>query len=211
MYNIRKGMLKGLRFTAGARYYDRSLINVGSGGFNTTNPFAASGFKPLIRNTPLSTGALPFPDLPAGVVVLSRNDPTAGADPNGAINPSSGKVLTNGQVNKGYVEGVNVPASWIKYTGQATDANSTYYVMDGNGRTADSYQYKTNIDDNRANVYNPSYALFNFGVSYSFRQGKKLSHSIRFNLQNAFDKFYTYGNGVLGFGREYTVSYGLTF
>lgn len=211
MYNFRKGMLKGLRFTAGARYYERSLINVGSGGFNTTNPFAASGFKPLIRNTPLSTGVLPFPDLPSGLIVLSRNDPTAGNDPNGAVNPSSGKVLTNNQVNKGYVEGVNVPAGWIKYTGQTMDPNSTYYIMDGNGRTADSYKYKTNIDDNRSNVYNPSYALFNFGVSYSFRQGKKLSHSIRFNLQNAFDKFYTYGNGVLGFGREYTVSYGLTF
>lgn len=211
MYNFKNGVLKGLRLTAGARYYDKSLISVGSGGFVTTNPFTASGFKPLIRNTRLASGTLPFADLPEGVVVLSRNDPTSGNEPNGLVNPSTGAVLTNNQVNKGYVEGVNIPTGWVKYTGQAIDSSTTYYVLDGDGKTASSYVYKTNLDDNRSNVYNQAYALFNFGVSYSFKQGKKISHSIRFNMQNALDRFYTYGNGVLGNGREYTVSYGLTF
>ena len=144
-------------------------------------------------------------------MVLSRNDPTTGNDPAGTTNPNTGAILTNNQVNKGYVEGVNIPAGWTKYTGQTITAGQVYYVMDGDGRTSSSYTRKTNIDDNRSNVFNSPYALFNFGVSYSFKNSKKYTHSVRFNIQNLFDKFYTYGNGVLGYGREYTFAYSLTF
>ncbi len=210
-YDVNQGRLKGLRLVAGMRYYDKSLINVGSGGLVTLNPFATGSYKPLIRNTPLATGVLPFPDLPAGIMVLSRNDPTSGADPTGTTNPSTGKVLTNNQVNKGYVEGVNVPAGWVKYTGQTMQSGTTYYVMDGDGRTATSYTRKTNIDDNRANVFNSPYALFNFGLSYQLKQSRTVSHTLRFNVGNLFDKFYTYGNGVLGYGREYTLAYSINF
>lgn len=210
-YDFRTGSLRGLRLIAGARYYDKSLISVGSGGFTTTNPYATSGFSALIRNTPLAGGVLPLPDLPAGIVVLSRNNPTTGAEPTGMTNPSTGAPLTNRQVNKGYVEGVNIPASWVKYTGQSMAADTTYYILDGDGRTSDSYAYKTNVDDNRSNVYNQPYALFNFGVTYTFKQGKQLSHSVRLNVQNAFDRFYTYGGGVLGYGREYTLAYTLSY
>lgn len=210
-YDINNGRLKGLRFIAGMRYYDRSLINVGSGGLVTLNPFATGSYKPMIRNTPLSTGVLPFPDLPAGLMILSRNDPTAGNDPGGALNPSNGKVLTNNNVNKGFVEGVNVPAGWVKYTGQTMQSGTTYYVMDGDGVNASSYTRKTNIDDNRSNVFNSPYALFNFGMSYSIKQTRRVSHTVRFNINNLFDRFYTYGNGVLGYGREYTVAYSIDF
>lgn len=220
LYNVRQGMFRGLRFTAGFRYYDRSLINVGSGGFVTTNPYTTSGFKPIIRNTALASGTLPFPDLPEGLVVLSRNCDVSttssgkrvgGSEPTGAINPSSGAVLVNNQLDKGYVQGINIPAAWLPYTGQAMEEDKTYYILDGDGKTAASYTRKTNIDDNRSNVYNHAYALWDFGVGYNFKQGKRFSHTVRANVKNAFDKFYTYGNGVLGYGREYSLSYSLSF
>lgn len=210
-YSVRRSVLKGLSFTAGARYYDRSLVAVGSGGFITTNPFAVNGYKPMIRNTPLATGVLPVPELPAGLLILSRNIPTVISDPT-VLNPTTGKAMTVTNANRGYVEGVNVPSDWIKYTGQAMDGSKTYYIMDGDGATFSSYRYKTNIDDNRINVYNSPYCLINFGVGYSFRTNKgRFNHTVRVNVQNAFDRFYTYGSGVLGFGREYTMSYGLAF
>ena len=68
----------------------------------------------------------------------------------------------------------------------------------------------TDIDDNRANVYNQPYTIYSFGVSYGFRAWK-IDHRIRFNVENALDKFYTYGGGVLGFGREYKFTYSLNF
>ena len=222
-YQFKNTALKGLALMAGARYYSKSLVNVGSGGVISTNPYS-SNFKPIIYNTALSNGVLPFPDLPANVAVLSANnsiqklDPSTGKfvggnEPTGALSPKTGAVLTNTGLNKGYTA-LNIPAGWAQYnSGTPMVAGTQYYVLDGNGTTAASYSRTTSIDDNRANVFNEPYTIWTFGLSYSIKTKtyKKMSHTIRLNLDNAFDKFYTYGNGVMGYGREYKVSYSLSF
>jgi len=213
-YQFKQSILKGLSLTAGVRQYSKSLVNVGSGGTVTSNPYSSS-FKAVIYNTSMSNGVLPFTDLPADVAILSANNSIAkgGKEPTGAVDPSSGTgaVLTNLNQNKGYTS-LNIPAGWALYTPGTDMASGTqYYIVDGDGSTAASYSRSAQIDDNRANVFNAPYTLWTFGVSYNFKMPKKISHTIRLNLDNAFDKFYTYGNGVLGFGREYKLSYTLSF
>ncbi|OAM88728.1 TonB-dependent receptor [Termitidicoccus mucosus] len=220
-YRFRNGALKGLSVQGGVRYYDRSLINVGSGGLITTNPYATGSYKPLLRNARMGTGVLPFPTLPEGLVILSRTCTVSridgagkrvgGEEPTGAINPNTGALMVNNQLDKGFTPGVNIPSDWISYTGQPMEAGRTYYIIDGDGQTSASYIYKANIDDNRANVYNRSYAIYNIGASYTFKTGSRCAHALRFNISNLFDKFYTYGNGVRGYGREFSVGYSVDF
>jgi len=216
-YQFKTSVLKGLSLTAGVRRYSKSLVNVGSGGVITTNPYAASSsnFRPIIYNTPMSNGVLPFADLPANLAVLSANTTIAkGAkDPTGAIDPTTGEVLimANNNTKKGY-SSLNIPTGWLPYTsGMVMNSGTQYYIIDGDGTTSGSYSRSTQIDDNRSNVYNDPYILWTFGVGYNFKTTKKISHTIRLNLDNAFDKFYTYGNGVMGYGREYKLSYSLAF
>lgn len=210
-YQFKNSALKGLSLMAGVRHYSKSLVNVGSGGVISTNPYSSS-FKPVIYNTTLSNGTLPFPDLPVNVAVLSSNCSLTN-EPTGALNPKTGVVQANGNKDKGYTA-LNIPTGWAQYTpGMTMNAGTQYYVLDGNGSTAVSYSRTTSIDDNRANVFNDPYTIWTFGVSYNIKTKayRKLSHTVRFNLENAFDKFYTYGNGVMGYGREYKFSYSLSF
>jgi outer membrane receptor protein involved in Fe transport len=212
-YQFKNSILKGLSLTAGVRQYSKSLVNVGSGGTVTTNPYSSS-WRAVIYNTPMSNGVLPFTDLPANLAILSANNSIAkgGNEPTGAPDPQiPGSVLKNLNQNKGYTS-LNIPASWVLYTPSTEMASGTqYYIIDGDGSTAASYSRSAQIDDNRANVFNAPYTLWTFGVSYSFKMPNNITHTIRLNLDNAFDKFYTYGNGVLGFGREYKLSYSLSF
>lgn len=64
-YEFKEGALKGLYFTAGVKYYSRSLVNVGSG-----RNLNASNSNPIV-NRPMSNGLLPFPNLPEGELVRS--------------------------------------------------------------------------------------------------------------------------------------------
>lgn len=207
-YQITHGALAGLSFIGGLRYYSKSLVSVGSGGVITTDPFATGGFHPALFNVPLYNGTLPFKDLPAGVAILSRNA-TIATDTSG-INPSTGGTgIKNSNVNKGYT---TAPAGWVQYTPGTTMASGTqYYVWDGDGQTNASYTRTTSVDDGRSNVDNLAYAIYNFGVSYRLKSGRHFSQSIRLTLNNAFNKFYTYGSAAMGYPREWQGSYSVNF
>lgn len=199
-YQIRHGALKGLSFISGVRDYSRSLVNVGSGGVISTNPYATGGFHSELFNVPLVNGTLPFTDLPSGVAILSRNDPNA-------KDPVSG--LANKNLNKGVTA---APAGWVLYTpGTSLDPSKQYYVWDGDGSTSASYSRTTSVDDGRSTIFNNPYIIWTFGVNYTFKTGGRLRHTLRFTVNNAFNKFYTYGNAVVGLPRQYQGSYSISF
>lgn len=200
-YQIRHGVLKGLAFTADVKALSKSLVNIGSGSVYTTNPFATGNFRKAIYNVPLYSGSLPFPTLPQGLAILSTNA-TVSKDPTG---------LSNRNSNKGYTA-TSIPAGWVLWTpGTTMNANTQYYILDGNGQTSASYQYSANVDDGRMNVFNQPYTIWGFGLIYHYKTSGRYSHAIRFNVKNAFNKFYTYGNGVLGDGRLYLLTYSLSY
>ena len=215
-YAIRTGPLRGLSVTAGVRTLSKSLLSVGSGNVLSTTPYRAAGtFTPIIYNTPLPHGSLPFPQLPDGLAILSANTVLASgtADPAG-----SGLRVT--QVNKGYVSGaptVNgqlaIPAGWVRWTpGQTMTAGTRYYLLDGDGQTASSYHYSTPVDDGRGSVFNDPSIVWEWGVSYTFRpRARKTAHRVGLNVKNAFDRTYTYGSGTLGDRRQLIGTYGVTF
>lgn len=220
-YQIRSGKLRGLSFTAGARYLSESLISLGNGGTLHTNPYGPSevssnNFVPIIFNNPLYNGALPFRDLPQGIAILSRNNPNA----IGTLDPSgTGRRLQDPGANRGWVTSnrtgnqLLVPSNWVEYQPGMTLVEGTqYYIMDGDGQSSASYKYSTTVDDGRSQIFNKSYVIWEFGVQYSFRtHNRKLRHTMRLNVKNAFDNFYTYGAGAVGDPRQFIGSYSLTF
>lgn len=229
-YQFRTGKLRGLSMTAGVRYLSKSLVSLGSGGTLSTNPFGPSetssnGFVPIIYNSPLFNGALPFPQLPQGIAVLSANNP----NPIGTIDPDTGRRLQDAGANRGWVFGnrtgnqLLIPANWVEYNVYNPPATLQpgvqYFVLDGrrpdgtiDPTRSSSYQFATQVDDGRSQIFNQGYTTWEFGVQYSFRtHNRKLRHSLRLNMKNAFDEFYTYGAGVVGDPRQIIGTYTITF
>ena len=215
-YAIRSGPLRGLSVTAGVRTLSKSLLSVGSGNVISTTPYRVSGtFTPIIYNTPLPNGSLPFPQLPDGLAILSANSGLA----SGTLDPA-GSDLRVTQVNKGYVSGqpttngqLAIPAGWVRWTPGTPITNGTrYYVFDGDGQTAASYKYSTPVDDGRGSVFNDPSVVWEFGLSYTYRpRGGRTSHRLGLNIKNAFDRHYTYGTGTLGDRRQLIGTYSVTF
>ena len=215
-YAIRSGRLRGLSLTAGVRTLSKSLLSVGSGNVLSTTPYRVAGtFTPIIYNTPLPNGSLPFPQLPDGLAILSANTVLA----SGTADPADSGLRTT-QVNKGYVSGppttngqLAIPAGWVRWTpGQAMTAGIRYYLIDGDGQTAASYKYSTPVDDGRGSVFNDPSIVWEFGLSYTFRpRAGRTSHRFGLNIKNAFDRYYTYGTGTLGDRRQLIGTYSVTF
>ncbi len=74
-------------------------------------------------------------------------------------------------------------------------AGTRYYLIDGDGQTAASYQYTTPVDDGRGSVFNDPSIVWEFGLSYRFRpRAGRTSHRVGFNLKNAFDRYYAFNS-----------------
>lgn len=57
----------------------------------------------------------------------------------------------------------------------------------------------------------PAFTLWNVGASYRWKQGTRLDHTLRFNVNNAFDRDYLKVNKNIGDGRGIYFSYTLAF
>jgi outer membrane receptor for Fe3+-dicitrate len=61
----------------------------------------------------------------------------------------------------------------------------------------------------------PAYTLWNLGLHYRWGAGSRFNHTLHFNLNNVFDKFYLKSTGsgskLIGDGRGIYVSYTLGF
>jgi len=68
------------------------------------------------------------------------------------------------------------------------------------------------VDDGRESIYNAAYDVVEGGIGYKWRTGgRRYSHKIQANVTNIFDITYTYGSTGQGPGKNYVLTYDLSF
>ena len=193
-YQFSHGVLRGLFLTADAKYYSKSLVNLGSGKSLIPGPVTTAGSagtmyyvattnttytladpkitgEQKITSTPVNNvplpgnGLLPYPKLPAGSTINYPVD--VNGNPLPLANPSTPGVYT------GQPEGVFV-------------------------------------DDGRENNYNAPYAVFDAGLGYIWKWGK-FNHKVQVNVTNLLNRRYTWGSGVPGLPFQVVGTYELLF
>jgi outer membrane receptor protein involved in Fe transport len=185
-YQFSRGPVKGLFLTADAKYYSKSLVNLGSGkslipgpasatsgstlsmyyvaATNTTYAYAA-GTDPKISGE-LKLTATPFNNvpLPGNGLLPYPNQPA-----NALINFPVGQGGTALPLVNPAVPGV--------YSGEPTGVY---------------------VDDGRSVNFNAPYAVFDVGVGYTHFIFHRDTATFQVGVKNLLNRAYTYGSGVPG-------------
>jgi iron complex outermembrane recepter protein len=123
------------------------------------------------------------------------------------VSPENGSIYLKFNGSEGRLKGfsANLGVTYVAETPtEAPNAGDTYATGAGGVRTLPrtTNQWKLTV---------PSFTLWNLGLTYSWKQGSDLSHQLRFNVNNVFDRDYLKVNRTLGDPRGVFVSYTLGF
>lgn len=122
------------------------------------------------------------------------------------ISPDNGGIYFKFSGSEGWLKGfsANLGATYVSETPtESPTAGDTVAVIGGVPTvTRTTNQWKLTV---------PSFTLWNLGLTYSWKQGPDLSHQLRFNVNNVFDRDYLKVNRTLGDPRGVFVSYTLGF
>jgi outer membrane receptor protein involved in Fe transport len=114
---------------------------------------------------------------------------------NGTANASVGVSPSNPFVNRPLPNGdlplPGQPANQVVYSAP----NSDLYV---------------GLPDGREGIYNPTYRLFEAGISYGWKTGR-FRHGIQLNIRNLLNEIYTYANVAPGPERNFVLTYTLKY
>jgi outer membrane receptor protein involved in Fe transport len=196
-YQFSSGFLRGLYLLADAKYYSKSLVNLGSGKSLVPGPASAtvgstlSMYYVAAQNLTYATGTDPKAAGETKITATPFNNvPFPG---NGLLPfPSQpANALINYPVGPG---GVPLPL--------ANPATPGVYVGEPTG---------VYVDDGRNTNFNAPYALFDMGAGYGWRSSRTTQSVIRVSVKNMLNRAYTYGSGAPGLPLQLVTTYSLEF
>ncbi|HET7536607.1 MAG TPA: TonB-dependent receptor, partial [Candidatus Didemnitutus sp.] len=121
------------------------------------------------------------------------------------ISPDNGGAYLKYSGTEGFLKGFSANIG-VTYVGETpTEAPNAGDPAAG----ANGVQAPTSTNQWALKV--PSFTLWNLGLSYNWHQSSRVSHSLRLNVNNAFDLDYLKVNKNIGDGRGVYVSYTLSF
>ncbi len=122
------------------------------------------------------------------------------------VTPTNGSAYVKFTGTEGRLKGfsANLGVTHISETNtEAPDAGDTVTIIAGVPTvTRTTNQWRLTV---------PAFTLWNLGVSYRWKQGERLDHTLRLNVNNAFDKDYLKVNKNIGDGRGIYFSYTLAY
>ena len=198
-YQISHGPLRGLFFTGDAKYYTKSLVNLGSGKSLIPGPMSATSGSTLsmyyvaATNTTYAYAAGTDPKI-AGELKLTatpfNNIPLPG---NGLLpfpnQPAN--ALINYPVNQ---SGTPLPLANPSVPGVYTGEPAGVYV-----------------DDGRSYNFNAPYAVFDIGTGFNWKMSRTFNSTFQVGIKNLLNRAYTYGSGVPGAPFQVVTTFRLDF
>jgi len=185
-YQLSHGPLHGLFFTADAKYYSKSLVNLGSGKSLIPGPASATSGSTLsmyyvaATNTTYAYAAGTDPKI-SGELKLTATPFINVPLPGNGLLPYPNQpqnALINFPVNG---NGTPLPLVNASVPGVYSGEPSGVYV-----------------DDGRSVNFNAPYAIFDVGTGYTFNLFRKETSTIQVGVKNLLNRAYTYGSGVPG-------------
>ena len=183
-YQFSRGPLKGIFVVASAKYTSKSLVNLGSGKSLIPGPAGTSSG---------STGSMYY-------VAATNTTYATGTDPKIT---GEQKITTTPVINAPFPGNGNLP-----FPSQAVGATINY-PMSATGQPLPLVNASTPgvysgtpggvfVDDGREYNFNAPYAVFDAGLGYTWKTGKKASKTARLQVKNMLDRKYTWGSGTPG-------------
>ncbi len=185
-YQFSRGPLNGLFLTADAKYFSKSLVNLGSGKSLIPGPMSATSGSTLsmyyvaATNTTYAYAAGTDPKI-AGELKLTATPMNNVPLPGNGLLPYPNQpqnALINFPVGPG---GTALPLVNAAVPGVYSGAPTGVYV-----------------DDGRSVNFNAPYAVFDAGIGYKWNLTRKDTSTVQVGAKNLLNRAYTYGSGASG-------------
>ena len=186
-YEFTHGFAKGLYLLGSAKYYSKSLVNLGSGKSLIPGPASATVGSTTSMYYVAATNTTYTGTVPSSITSIAQKItatpvvnvpfPGNGLLPYPAI--AAGTVITTPVGTNGLPLPVNASGggtNYVAYTGAPTGVF---------------------VDDGREYNFNAPYAVFDVGAGYSWRM-RRWTNKVQVNVKNVGNRKYTYGSGAPG-------------